>query len=196
MGAIGGPSRHTRRTMLAAAVPAGLLLSMTLVWGRTQAAFSGSTTNPASTLTTGTVSLSDDDSGTALFSLSGLKPGNTGTGCIAVSYGGSVTSAVKLYVKPGDATGTLGTYLTFTVEEGSGGSNASCTGFAVSTTDYSGTLSGFTSAKTTYGTGVGAWSPTGASQAKTYRFSYAVPDDNTAANKSAGVLLTWEARST
>src|SRR3712207_7319239 len=43
-------------------------------------------------------SLSDDDSGSAMFTATGLKPGSTGTKCIQVTYGGSLAAAVKLYV--------------------------------------------------------------------------------------------------
>ncbi len=51
---------------------------------------------PAALLASGTVHLSDDDSSSALFSAANLKPGATGTKCIAVTSTGS-GSETKVY---------------------------------------------------------------------------------------------------
>src|SRR3712207_908147 len=68
------PRRYSRtatrprrgRTVLAAAVPVGLVASSTLVWQSSHAAFVGTTGNPESTWRAGVVQLSSDHTATAL----------------------------------------------------------------------------------------------------------------------------------
>src|SRR3954465_10288533 len=112
-------------------------VSGALVLSATNAAFTATTTNPGNTFGAGTVALSDDDSGNALFNLSNLKPGDTTTQCITVTYTGSLGSQLRMYAA---TTGTgLGADLnlkltrgTFTTPPG----NGDCTGFAADTTNY------------------------------------------------------------
>jgi hypothetical protein len=66
-------------------VPAALVLSSALVWHASYSAFSATADNPTSNWAAGTVALADDDSSTALFSATNLKPGSTGTKCIVVT---------------------------------------------------------------------------------------------------------------
>jgi hypothetical protein len=49
-------------------------------------AFSSQTDNPGNVVTAGTVTLSDDDGGSALYSLTAAKPGDSATSCIEVTY--------------------------------------------------------------------------------------------------------------
>lgn len=176
-----------------------LLISSSLVFRASLAAFTASTTNPGNNWTAGTVAISDDDSGTARFSATTMVPGGanaSGTACVAVTYTGSVTANVRLFVLAADYTGTgLGQYLTFTIEEGTGGTFADCTGFVAGSTLYGpGTLSGFAGASSTYATGVSAWQPT-TGQSKTYRLTYALQDNNGAQGLTANAVFTWEAHS-
>lgn len=213
--------RHARRSrraagghrtaLVAAAVPLGLLASGLLVWHASYAAFVGTTDNQGSTWTTGDVTISDDDAGSALFAptASQLVPGDSGVRCIAVSYTGSLQSGpggVRLF---GTATGdtTLASALRLTVEVGSGGGFGSCSGFTTAQTVYDGTLGGFTSGgspHTDYSTGVGggSWVPGPSSASspstKTYRLTYAFPAgsyDATYQGKTTGMRFTWEAHS-
>src|SRR5882724_4502815 len=160
---------------------------------------------PASGRTAGNLVLTDDDgggaaSGTAMFSATGLVPGSTGTKCITVTYNGNVSAPVKLYAA--SPTGTLAQYLDFTVEIGTGGSFADCTGFTSSGFIYSstqpvasaGTLGDFITTRTSYANGVGSWTPTGSAQSRTYRFIYTLQNNSAAMNLSAGVTFTWEAQ--
>lgn len=176
-----------------AAVPLTLAGSAALVWQASTAAFSGTTANGSNSWSTGTVSLSDDDASSAMFSATGLRGGNTGNRCITVTYGGSVTSAVKLYAS---STGSLAPYLNLTVEEGTGGSFASCTGFSATSTLYNGTVSGFSTASSAYANGVSSWAPTGSGQARSYRFTYTVQDTNAAQGLTGSATFTWEAQNT
>jgi hypothetical protein len=203
------------RRLRAAIAVVGLLGSGLVVWQSSQAAFTATTSNPSNSWAAGTVSLTDDDggnsptTGTAMFSTAvataNLKPGDTGTKCIAVTYGGSFTSvpAVKLYVTNPSGTG-LGTYLDFTVEEGTNGQGdfAGCGTFAGSflyksgtPVGSTGTLAYLTSNMTDYSNGVGTWTPTATGQTKAYRFTYTVQNNDLAQGKNVTVSLVWEARS-
>jgi hypothetical protein len=191
-----------RRARSAGVVLAGLVVgvlgSAAFVWQGTNAAFTASTTNGADQWSSGTVVVSDDDSGTALFSTGPLVPGDNGTRCLAVTYSGSVAATVRLY--PASASGGLAPYLALVVEEGAGagnvGSAASCTGFS-GTTVWSGTLAALASSATSFGSGVGAFAPSGSGQVQVYRISWtldaATPD--AAQGTSATASLVWEARS-
>ena len=60
------------------AVPLGLLGSGALVWQASYAAFTAQTTSPGNSWSTGSVALTDDDAGAAMFSRTGLAPGSSG----------------------------------------------------------------------------------------------------------------------
>jgi hypothetical protein len=62
----------------------------------TFSAFSGTTANPGNSAVAGTVTLTDNDSGAAMFSLASLKPGDTDTRCLQVTYTGSLPALVRL----------------------------------------------------------------------------------------------------
>ena len=74
-----------------------LVASGAMVWHASYSAFSSTTSNPTNKWAAGTVAQADDDSNTAMFNASSLKPGSTGSKCIAVTSTGSLPSAVKLY---------------------------------------------------------------------------------------------------
>src|SRR3954462_14787504 len=59
-------------------------------------AFSSQTDNPGNVVTAGTVTLSDNDAGSALYSLTAAKPGDSQASCIKVTYGGSLNSNVRI----------------------------------------------------------------------------------------------------
>jgi hypothetical protein len=193
------PGRATRRFArfwMVIGVPLGLALSAVLIWQGSHSAFTATTLNSGNSFSAGTVSLTDDDSGTAMFAVTGLEPGDTGSKCIVVTYNGSLASTVNLYVATGGLTGTgLAPYLNIVIEEGAVGTFASCGAFAATATDFTGTLSAFATASTNFGTGVGAFAPTGAAQSKVYRFTYTLANNNAAQNLNSSVAFTWEASS-
>jgi hypothetical protein len=176
------------------AVLLAVLASGVMVWRASNAAFSATTSNTGNTWTAGTVSLTDDDSNTAMFTATGLKPNATAAKCITVTYTGNLASSVKLYAT--SYTGTLGTYLNLTVEQGTGGSYSSCTGFTTGSTLYSGTLAGFAGAKVDFSTGVGSFAPSTNGSTAVYRFTYTVQDTNSAQGLSSTCGFTWEAQNT
>jgi hypothetical protein len=179
-------------------VPLALVASGAMVWHASYSAFSSTTSNPTNNWAAGTVALADDDSNTAMFNASSLKPGSTGSKCIAVTSTGSLPSAVKLYGTSYATTNALAANITLTVDEGTGGTFAGgCAGFTSSSQVYNGLLSAFGTGKTNYATGVGSWAPTGsASETKVYKFVYTVSSStpDTAQGGTAAIGFTWEAQ--
>jgi hypothetical protein len=191
-------TRTRSRISVAAAVALGFLVSATLVWQTSRAAFYHSTENHDNAWSTGSVDLADNDSGDALFVPSGdLGPGAPVASCIRVSYDGSVAARVRLYVRPDDVTGTLGQYLSLTVEEGTPPTTfgSACTGFSSLSTVYSGTVADFAQRNYDFAHAAGTWAPTGGNQVRGYRFTVGLMDNNAAQNRAATVRFTWEAQS-
>jgi hypothetical protein len=154
----------------------------------TYSAFSATTSNGGNSMQAGTVSITDDHTASSMLALTNAKPGDTTTGCIKVTYTGSLPADVRMYATP---TGALAPYLNVTIKRGTGGSYPSCTGFAAQTTTFTGTLS----------TLPASWSAaTSESWVQNEVHSYQVAvtlDPNAPASAqgtSAGVSFTWEAR--
>jgi predicted ribosomally synthesized peptide with SipW-like signal peptide len=96
----------------------------------TLAAFTSTADNPDNTISSGTVTLSDNDSGTAMYSMAAAKPGDSVTKCIKVFYTGSLDADVKFYSP--STIGALGQYVNLRIEPGTQpGTPAagSCTGY-------------------------------------------------------------------
>ncbi|WP_375432298.1 TasA family protein [uncultured Friedmanniella sp.] len=182
--------------------PVAAAATLALVSQASYAAFSSKVSNGDNSFSVGTVNLSDDDSGTALFILTNLKPGSSGSRCIAVTSSGTLPSSVKLYATDVTTTKGLGSYVSLTITQGTGASFGSCSGFSALATGsavYSGTVTAFTGAATGYGSGVGSWSPSGtATETRSYQFGYTVsaatPDSAQGGVATFG--LTWEAQNT
>lgn len=182
-----------RRRLGIAAVPLALVASAGLVYQASQAAFTASTSTGVNNWTAGSVALTDSSSGSAVFTASGLKPGDTDTRCIKVTYSGDLSADIRLYATNIGGTG-LGQYLDFTIDEGTG-DNANCSDFVSATNLHTGTLKGFTDASTNFASGLSAWAPDGsAPESKTYRFTWTLQNDNNAMGKSASAAFTWQAQ--
>lgn len=166
----------------------------------TFSAFSSSTENPGNKIDAGTVVLSDNDSGSALYDVAGAKPGDTVDRCITVAYSGSLASSVKLYLP--DAVGPLAQYVNMKVTAGTDASPSfgDCTGFvADGSALFNSTLAAFRTAHTGWANGLG-YNPGGDSKwdqgdAVTYRVELTLQDDNAAQGLATGThRLMWEAR--
>jgi hypothetical protein len=170
----------------------------------TFAAFTSTSSNPSDTIESGTVSIGDNDVGAELLTLTLAKPGESDTGCIKVTYGGSLDSSVRLY---GDTSGTAGPYLTLTVTRGTDATPAfkSCDAFVADATDYigagpgviySGPLSGFpaTYDNAIVDAGPGAEEAWTTSEIHSYQFVISVNDDNDAQGKTGAATFYWDAR--
>ena len=183
-----------------AAIPAALIVSGLVVAQASYSAYTSTTSNPTSNWSTGTVSLTDDDSNTALFTASNLKPGSTGSKCIEVTSSGTLASTVKLYGTTYSTTNNLAASINLTITQGTGATFSSCTGFTALATNsavYSGTLATFASTHTNFSNGAGVWAPTGsASEAHAYKFDYTVSSSapDSTQNSTAAIGFTWEAQ--
>lgn len=196
----GRPSRRIAKLATLLAVPAAVAVSGLVVSQASYSAYSATTVNPTNNWATGTVALADDDSNTAAFTATNLKPGSTGTRCIAVTSSGSLAANVKLYATTPTSTKDLAANINLKVTQGTGGSFGSCTGFTALDTGaglYTGTLDGFGKTYTGFNNGLGTWAPTGtANETRTYQITYTVkteaPDATQGGTASLG--LTWEAQ--
>ncbi len=185
------------RMRLGAAVTALLLAGIHTI-GSSMAAFSSTTENAGNDWAAGTVTLTDNDSGVALFdNLTNLKPGATETDCIEVTYAGTLDAQVRMYGAATAGTG-LEDYLDFTVERGTG----TCAAFTPDTLVWDnatdGDLGVFLAGATNYATGVDAWNVTGGGPDDTvpYRITATLQDDDLAQGLDTVVTFTWEAQNT
>jgi hypothetical protein len=167
----------------------------------TFAAFVSLTSNAGNSFESGTVSISDNDAAAALLSIASGKPGNSDTGCIRVTYGGSLDASVRLYAS---VSGALAPYMTLTVTRGTDAAPSfdSCKSFTADVINYigagagviySGTLSGFPAA---YDGGIVDPETWATSAAHSYKFVVSVNDDTNAQGLSSSVDFHWEARNT
>jgi predicted ribosomally synthesized peptide with SipW-like signal peptide len=179
----------------------------------TWSAFSSTTQNPGNSFTAGTVSLSDNDSDSAMFTVTGMVPGVTETGCIKVSYTGTLTSNVRLY---GSTTGALGEYLNLKITRGvytpSDPAFDSCTNFSADAANhigagpgviYDGTVGLTPGPPEGYGDtfAEGLVDPASGSpeawqnpENHVYKFEITLQDNNSAQGLNATQVFTWEAR--
>lgn len=91
--------------------------------------FSATTQNSGNEISSGTVTLADNDAGSALFNVTGAKPGDIWTRCIKVSYNGTLPAFIHLYMQ--NTSGPLATYVHLTIAQGTqpAATFPSCTGF-------------------------------------------------------------------
>lgn len=166
----------------------------------TYSAFTATTSNSGNSFSAGTVVISQHTGATTLYTGADKKPTNSATGCVRVTYTGSLAASVKLYVSSGVTNGSL---FHLKIERGSGlttlDNTMSCTGFLASSTpfdddigalgtDYAGGLDGKASAA--------AWAQ---NDSVDYRFTISLKDDSTAnahttAKGTGSHTFTWEAR--
>lgn len=191
----------TRKTLLTLLV-IGVL--GTLAGFGTFSAFSSTTTNSGNAFANGTVYISDNDAGAAMYNVSNRKPGDTVVSCIQVTYGGTLAANVRLYTT--SSINPVGQYIDLTVEKGTGsGAFPSCTGFtAQGAPIYTGTLSDFATTRNSYVNGVvafpGAQTQWNQNDVLVYRFTLTLQDNNAANGGAGGPLtsgthsFTWEAQ--
>jgi hypothetical protein len=115
------------------------------------------------------VKLEDNDGSTALYSITGAKPGDSKTSCIKVTYVGTLPATVKLFTP--SAIGELGPYVDLKIEAGTQTTSTfpSCTGFtpaATGATVYEGTLAAFAAASSSFANGI-TTNPAGATKWET-----------------------------
>jgi hypothetical protein len=165
----------------------------------------------ATSVQSGTVVLGGNDSGTAMFSTSGMTPGVTVTKCIAVTYTGTAPAQVRLYATGGSG---LGAYLAMTLTRGSSapdppayGTGDGCGTFTPDPATYAtaggvmytGTLDGYATSYPSFPAGL--LDPTaGTPETWTtgtrhvYRVDLTLSSDPAAQGLSVSPSFSWEAR--
>ncbi len=194
-------SRDRAAWMRLAAIGAALLVVALMIISASRAPFTASTNNSANSVAAGTVTLTDDDSGSAMFSISDIVPGQSEERCILVSYGGAVANPapVKLYSSGYADTGDFADYLNVTIDEGTGAITGDCSGFVLENTIVSGgNLSAFDAAHVDYATGAGVWDPASTPETKSYRVTLQLDPLTPDAEQGEAVsnlVFTWEVQS-
>jgi hypothetical protein len=186
-------SQRTRIKIVTAALA---LVATSLVWsGGTFSAFNKTSPMPSNSVATGSVTLTDNDSGAAAFTLANAAPGSTTTNCVNVSYTGDIAAGVRLY---GTIGGTgLASYVTVVVTRGTFSATptaGSCTGFTADTGGqlYSGTLSAFPTTAGAALTDTVSWTN---GTKRGYKFVVSLPAGTASAAQglTASANFTWMA---
>lgn len=198
-------------TSRSVAVLLALALVAVLTFAGTRAVFSDTTDNTSNDFATADIVLYDDDSGTIMFDVADMIPGDQADHCIEVSYegpNGRASNGVNFYI-PATWTdsASLADDLLITVEEGTVATFSPagtvtdpttyphCTGFVSSTAII--TDEPLSSFATDYATGYGSWTPvglgTGTPVDRSYRITVTLASASTAENESVtSVPFTWE----
>jgi hypothetical protein len=172
----------------------------TVAGGGAFSAFTSQADSDVNRVAAGTVTLTDNDAGGALYQLDGATPGAASTPrCIRVSYTGSLGANVRLYT-PSTVGATIAPHVNLLVEAGTQASPSfpSCTGFTAQRTVFTAALSTF---PTTYAGGVAdlpdgqtAWTnPSSVVYRVTASLSSSAPD-SVQGESTGDHTLRWEAR--
>ena len=163
-----------------------------LAYTSTNAAFTGTTENGSNAFEAATVTLTDDDGGSATFNIDNMVPGDTVSDCILVTYTGSSDDLgdLKLY---GASSGDLADDLILQVRHGA--KNTGCASPAPTTglTDvYASAL--LTSLGQDYANGETGLTPDNTNDAVPYYFDITLNPStpNSAQGDTAEVAFTWE----
>ena len=191
------PSRRATRRGVVLSGAGALALAAGLVWQSAYAGFTDTTTALTAGVSTGTVALTNEIEGIAALTLPDMKPGQSFTECIAVTYTGSEPAQVKLYARDrSQSTSGLTSALTFSWTAGTGGGvNDDCAGFVPGGVTVTTSMSSF---PTTFASGQLSWNTAGGTvpEKRTYRFTYSLSSSAPASVKGASAALTfvWEAQ--
>jgi hypothetical protein len=165
----------------------------------TFSAFSATTVNPGNVFAAGTVSISDNGAGVAMYNITNATPSTPVVRCITVTYTGSLPASVHLY---GSAVGAIGPFVDLTIDKGTGSSPfSSCTNFIpdASPNVFTGTLGSFAAADTNFATGAPAFpgiqTAWNQNDVVVYRFTLTLQNNPAAVGLTSGThSFTWEAQ--
>jgi hypothetical protein len=201
------PTKRMGKVVSLVVTPVAILFAAAMVLQASNAAFTAETRNSGNAWSTGTVALTDDDAGSARFQVSGMVPGQTETACIKVTATSTVPGLVKGYaLNPVTSSQGVENYIKFTVDYGSGGSFASCTGFVLGGNAVSSLPLSSLMLANSYASGYGGWAVAGnvsGGESRTYRITWTF--DTTGLTQTqldalqgahTGIDLEWELQST
>lgn len=197
------PARRTTKVVAAITTPVALVATAALIYSSSYAAFTGQTRNSGNQWSTGSVNLTDDDNGTARFQVKDMLPGATDSKCIRVTANASVKSTVKGYaVNPVTSPQKLEDRIKVTIESGTGGTFADCTGFVREGTAHVTDMSLSNVAQVnTFDQGFGGWVLDAGVQHRTYRLTYTFDTSGMTQAEidqlqgaTTGIDMQWEMR--
>jgi hypothetical protein len=167
------PSSRVRRIATLGTAPVAIIVAGLLVWQGSNAAFTAQTRSVGNNWATGSVTLSDDDAGGAMFQVQNATPGDTGANCITVTSTSNVPGVVKAYLERLGSQG-LEDHIIVTTESGTGGGFGTCTGFTPDgAVTPSLSLEAAAAVNYDYATGGTPWTTSGTpGESKTYRVSW------------------------
>ena len=183
--------------MQLAAVALSFILIALLVVTSSRAAFVAQSENVTNQVTAAAVDLTDNDSGTAMFtSVPTMVPLTNVDRCIDVTYTGSVDPAMVMLYINAPPTGGLAPFLNLTIDIGADTNDAfrTCNTFVASANVYTGTLADFATNRTSYANGVATWDPGPGTETRTFRFRVAVQNDPLAEGLSSTFGFSWETK--
>lgn len=188
-----------RKKLLLTLLTLGVTASLATL--ATFSAFTATTANAGNSIESGSVALSDNDSGSAMYNITNGRPTESQDFCIKVSYGGSLASTVKLYMATAVTNGSL---FNIQVERGNSLSDFgdACTDFVADATIFGpDTLENFQVAHSSWANGLDAGDGTAwdFGESIDYRFTITTNDDptvdaHTVAMSSGLHDFTWEAQ--
>ncbi|MET0931654.1 MAG: hypothetical protein ABWX74_19190 [Aeromicrobium sp.] len=197
------PTRKTRQIGTAIATPIAIVAAAALIWQSSYSAFSGTTRNSGNNWSTGSVSLTDDDNGSARFQATGMVPGDTDTKCITVTADATVPGVVKGYtVNPVLSPAGLQDHIIVGMDWGTGGGFGSCTGFVEGGEVFAPASLTALAAYNTFANGAGGWAVTPGTQSRTYQITWTFDTTglsqaelNNLEGTQTGIDLQWELQS-
>lgn len=174
------------------AIAAAMLMVTVLVVTHSDAAFSDTTVNTPNSFTTGSVIITDDDTGSALFTASAVTPGVPVVECLTLTYSGSLVPAdIRMYAT---STGVLAPFLDATIDIGTGGGYGNCAGFTFGSNIYTGTLTNFSGTHTNWASGLATFTAAANPTSVTLRFSVDVQNNPAAQSQTASADFIFEAQ--
>ncbi len=174
----------TLATARAFAAAMSVLAIATFVVNRSATALTVDGAVNAAEVASGTIQLTDDDAGRALFDLSDMVPGRSSTECITIRYDGSIVP-VELALQA-KIDGDLGPYLDVLVEQGSAGGFEDCDGFQPQRVIFDGTLAQMAARERLELERI-----LNQGESRVFRFRFALQDSNDALGRSSTVGFIW-----
>lgn len=213
------PERRRRRVGGAVILALSLVGASILVWDASYAAFNSTAPTGTNSWTAGSVTIANNigatvinvtaakpDPSTSTLTLTGSGPyvpnsaQSGGSECVNVTYSGTLTSDIKLYATLTTTSTQLAPYLLFSVDHGTGATDAACTGYTSSNTYEFGSAANSTTFLTTFPTAyaTGEWTNATAGATRSYRLSWLLPANvsNSVQGYNVRAVFTWEARNT
>ena len=186
--------------------PLRLVIALCAVAGTaglgTYSAYSSTTDAPDNIVHTGTVAISDNDDGGVVVALDDAASNQVATGCVRVTYTGTLEAAVRLHAV---VSGPLADHLIVEITRGTGmGSTPSCTGFTADAADHAGLGSGvvfsarMSALPSTWSSAIAVPSaPWTTGEQHVYRVTVRLDPDGSGQGVAPSALrLVWEAQNT